>query len=92
MEGSYTLEKAREQMKVWKIPDWQQENIEPLGEGKHIFSHVEWHMTGYHIRLKEIVKDADWTENDENWALVSRKEMEEQYALPSAFDCFKKRL
>lgn len=91
-EGSYTLEKAREQMKAWKIPDCQQENIEALGEGKHIFSHVEWHMTGYHIRLKEIGKDIDWPENGENWALVSRKEMEEQYALPSAFDCFKKRL
>ena len=86
------MEKAREQMKAWKIPDCQQENIEALGEGKHIFSHVEWHMTGYHIRLKEIGKDIDWPENGENWALVSRKEMEEQYALPSAFDCFRKRL
>ncbi len=27
------------------------ETIEELGEAKHIFSHIEWHMTGYFIRL-----------------------------------------
>ena len=30
----------------------------PLGAAKHIFSHVEWHMTGYEIRLK---KKPEWS-------------------------------
>ncbi|MBR2401177.1 MAG: A/G-specific adenine glycosylase, partial [Lachnospiraceae bacterium] len=28
--------------------------IEPLGEAKHIFSHVEWQMVGYSIRVDEL--------------------------------------
>ncbi len=28
--------------------------IEPLGEGKHHFSHVEWQMRGYRIRMRDI--------------------------------------
>lgn len=27
--------------------------IQPLGEAKHIFSHIEWHMTGYAVRVEE---------------------------------------
>lgn len=92
VEGRYTLEKAQEQMRTWNFPDWRQESIEAIGEGKHIFSHVEWHMTGYRIRLERLF-DPIWRyENKENWTLVSKKEMEEQYALPSAFEYLKKRL
>lgn len=29
------------------------ERLEPLGAAKHIFSHIEWHMTGYFIQLRE---------------------------------------
>lgn len=29
------------------------ETMTSLGKAKHIFSHIEWHMTGYFIRLKE---------------------------------------
>lgn len=28
------------------------ESIVELGEAKHIFSHIEWHMTGYYIKIK----------------------------------------
>ena len=28
--------------------------VEPLPEAKHIFSHVEWHMTGYMIRVADM--------------------------------------
>lgn len=90
VEGQYTLEKAQEQMQIWKFQDWEQESAEALGEGRHIFSHVEWQMTGYRFRVEHA--DALQFEKKKNWALVSKKEMEEQYALPSAFDCFKKRL
>ncbi len=30
------------------------QEIEPLGEAKHVFSHLEWHMTGYRVRLRSL--------------------------------------
>lgn len=72
------------------------EELIPLGEAKHIFSHVEWHMTGYLVHLREGVAEAAGsykTGNEENrasfvWALKS--EIEERYSLPSAFDFYRK--
>ncbi len=49
---------------------------EPMGEAKHIFSHVEWHMTGYRIRLKETKLP---------WMLVRPEELKRQYPIPNAF-------
>lgn len=86
VEGIFTLQKAQEQMKEWKLTDYE---IEALGEGKHIFSHVEWQMTGYRARLNAIAEDI--IERQE-WKLVSREEFESGYAVPAAFDCYKKRI
>lgn len=57
------------------------QNIESLGETKHIFSHIEWHMIGYRIRLNEMMKDKDLI-----W--VTKKEIEERYTFPSAFESY----
>lgn len=84
LEGSFTLQKAEEQAGKWKFSDYE---IESLGEGKHIFSHVEWQMTGYRLKVfsvsEEILKK-------QGWKAVSKQELEEGYALPAAFDCYKK--
>lgn len=56
--------------------------IEPMGEAKHIFSHVEWNMLGYHIILNKQEK----LKLDYVWA--DRKELKEQYSIPSAFSAF----
>lgn len=45
----------------------------------HIFTHIRWEMTGYHILCR--VKDNRFT-----W--VTREEMENTYALPTAFRIF----
>lgn len=29
--------------------------VQSLGEGKHIFSHIEWHMVGYHIKFRQVL-------------------------------------
>lgn len=44
---------------------------------KHIFTHVEWHMDCYFVRVTKK------TESDLLW--LTREEAEAQYALPSAF-------
>ena len=67
--------------------------LSSLGEGKHIFSHVEWHMTGYRLRLKHLTDSMRKLFLEKNqWVLVSKREMEENYAIPSAFEIFKKRI
>lgn len=42
--------------------------IEPLGEAKHIFSHLEWHMTGYRVRLRGLSPKRKNTAEEENGA------------------------
>ena len=90
LEGRYTLEKAGEEVAARGFYDYI---LEPLGEGKHIFSHVEWHMTGYRVRLQTLTKRLRRIlDEDADWTLATRRELEESYALPSAFDRFKKQI
>ena len=63
--------------------------IEPLGEGKHIFSHVEWQMRGYRLQMRNV---SEHLLEQEKWILVSRKDLKEKYAVPSAFDCYRKKI
>ncbi len=55
--------------------------IEYAGEAKHIFSHVEWHMTGYRI-LTEKMPSA--------YLSVEKQEIFEKYPLPNAFCAYTK--
>lgn len=49
-------------------------------KAKHVFTHVEWHMTGYEIEAKEAFSDMTW---------VTKEEIDEIYAVPSAFRAFR---
>ncbi|MCI8665528.1 MAG: DNA/RNA nuclease SfsA [Dorea sp.] len=53
--------------------------IRELGEAKHIFSHIEWHMTGYEILVDELEKT-----NKKGFLFIRPKEIEKEYPLPSA--------
>ena len=57
--------------------------VKKLPDAKHIFSHVEWHMEGVRISLKTPIQS-------ENYVWVLKKELENTYALPSAFEIFRK--
>jgi A/G-specific adenine glycosylase len=54
---------------------------ELAGEAKHIFTHIEWHMQGFRLDLAEPPKNPTLV-----WA--TQKQLEEDYALPSAFAGF----
>lgn len=56
--------------------------IQPLEAAKHIFSHVEWHMTGFMIRVDEL------EQKEENLLFVDVKETEEKYPVPAAFSAY----
>jgi A/G-specific adenine glycosylase len=60
------------------------DSVERMGSAKHIFSHVEWHMTGYRVKLicslpQDFITDCVWS---------SREELREVYAVPTAFRFF----
>lgn len=52
--------------------------MEFLGETKHIFSHIEWHMYHYILFLDNLPK-----EDERLW--VSRFDLDSKYAIPTAF-------
>lgn len=54
-------------------------SIQKTEDAKHIFTHIEWHMQGYIINVKEPAEAFAW---------VSWKELQQQYALPSAFKTY----
>ena len=51
------------------------------GTGKHIFTHIEWHMRAYTIR-------AAGDELPPGWVWADRRELGEKYSVPSAFAPF----
>ena len=86
LDGELSAKELSEQMKKWENGDYM---IEPLGEGKHIFSHVEWQMRGYRIQMRDI---SEKLLEKEEWIAVSREDLEEKYAIPSAFECYRKQI
>lgn len=59
--------------------------IQPLGEAKHIFSHVEWQMVGYSIRVDELENSCT-----EDMLFVHPEEVEKEYPIPAAFENYVK--
>ena len=61
--------------------------IQKLGEGKHIFSHVEWHMTGYRIRVDELERSCT-----EKMLFIHPEEIQAEYPIPAAFETYTKQI
>lgn len=57
--------------------------IQPLEESKHIFSHVEWKMTGYMIDVAELDQ-----EKEQDLLFVSIDKIEQEYPVPAAFHAY----
>jgi len=57
--------------------------ILPLKPAKHIFSHVEWHMIGYEIRVEE-----PETEPNNGFLFVEPQKTEQEYPIPAAFTAY----
>ena len=57
--------------------------IRPLEPAKHVFTHVEWHMTAYEIRIAE-------PENmpEKEWFLAETGRIERDFPVPSAFSAY----
>lgn len=57
-------------------------SVEELPKAKHIFSHVEWHMIGYRVRLNQAIPPV--------YIHVQKEELKSGYALPNAFGRYTK--
>ena len=58
-------------------------SVSPAGEAKHIFSHIEWHMTGSLVECGAASGDFVW---------VTEKELAASYSIPAAFKFYKNKL
>ena len=57
--------------------------IVPCGEAKHIFTHIEWHMTGYIAELERESGEYVWE---------TAETIRQSYAIPTAFKAYLKKL
>ncbi len=72
--------------KVLGLSDY---SLESAGKGKHVFTHVEWQMRGYRIRADHLPERVI---REKDLVLVTEEELQSTYAVPSAFETFKKEL
>lgn len=89
LEGRVGIERMEELLEEQKLKDY---TMELLGEAKHIFSHVEWHMLGYGIRMDKKCEEFEKQELFSQLVWADKKQLKEEYALPSAFRTYKERL
>ncbi len=61
--------------------------IRLIGEAKHIFSHKEWHMVGYAIKVDELERP-EKPEFRQDWIFVDKNEVRENYPVPSAYAAY----
>ncbi len=60
--------------------------LKEMPEARHIFTHKEWHMTGY-----EVMVDAT-RESEIPFLMVRKENLIDQYAIPSAFASYVERI
>lgn len=80
--GHLSADEAVELVKNMKLEPLR---IEELPPAKHIFTHIEWRMIGYRIRVSslEVPEDPDLI-------FVEKQQSKRQYAIPSAFHAYVK--
>ena len=81
LAGMYELPRLSGHLEDGQVLLWLREygleplRILPLGPARHIFSHVEWDMTGYAIQVAALDK-----EKEKDMIFVEIAQAEEQYA------------
>jgi len=65
------------------LKQYPDSTISKLPKAKHVFSHLEWHMIGFHVLLDEQI---------EQFPFVSPEELYATYSVPTAFKTYKEAL
>lgn len=82
MEGEQTKERVLAYLKSLGVVPVR---IKKLPSSKHIFTHKEWHMTGYAVRVDELER----MQPNEDLLFVTPGEIEQNYPIPSAFAAYR---
>ena len=77
LEGRQTEAQVRRWLKERQA---QVLSLEALGPARHIFSHVEWHMEGYRIRLEEPLEGC--------WEFFPWEQVQREFPLPTALQAY----
>ncbi len=83
IEGQVSAQQAIEALEEKGI---RAVRIQPLEDAVHIFTHREWHMTGFLIRVDELTAYIP----PEGWLFVKPEEIREKYPIPSAYSAYMK--
>lgn len=65
--------------------------IRQIEDAKHIFTHKEWHMKGYLIRVDELEKGLPGADTAD-WLMIEPQQTQTAYPIPSAFGTYSKYL
>jgi len=84
VEGNFSILKMEEYLKEQGIKDY---DLIELTKAKHIFSHIEWHMLGYMIRINQLPKSQEF---QKGLVFATKDEIKDVYTLPSAFEAYRK--
>lgn len=85
LEGFYTAEEVTKYLAENGIRTIR---IQPVGEAKHIFTHKEWHMKGYLVRVDELGSPDEQGEAVKDWLYIEPEGTKEQYPIPAAFSAY----
>lgn len=83
LDGHLSPEEA---LAAFGIPTEHLEKVVSLGNAKHIFTHIEWMMTGWEITLSAPSSFPD------NWLWKSPQEIHAEYPIPSALKAYSKQI
>ncbi len=85
LDGQRTQEEALEFVRSHDLAPLR---ITELPGARHVFSHVEWEMTGYMVRVADTESFREAGPSDPGYLLVEARTAARDYAIPSAFAAY----
>lgn len=82
VEGKLTADEVSAKLTDWGYSDF---TIEALAEARHIFTHIEWHMIGYRVRLAGALPIES---EGEAYLWTDKEAILERYCIPNAFAAY----
>lgn len=92
LAGLFELPNTDGLLRPEQVPDYVRTlgfeplQVRELDRAKHVFTHIEWQMIGYAVRVSA---EFDGFGGQSDMLLVDNRALHEEYAIPSAFSAYK---
>jgi A/G-specific adenine glycosylase len=83
LDGTLTGEECEAYLNILGLTVKEMYALKP---SKHIFTHLEWHMTGYFVLSEWVLNPSDRAMTD--WIWATKEEISRQYSIPTAFKSY----